>query len=361
MNETIIIGMSGGVDSAVAASILIQDGYNVEALFMKNWDEDDKEFCTAAKDYKDALQVCDKLNIPLRSIDLTKEYWDKVFKIFLKECEIGRTPNPDIICNREIKFRAFLDYATNLGANKIATGHYAKIKKQNGLYHLLRGEDKSKDQSYFLYRLDQSQISKSIFPLEKVNKNNVRKIADDLGFLNYDKKDSTGICFIGERNFRGFLKKFIKPKPGNIINNKGTTIGKHEGLSFYTLGQRQGLGIGGGHGIKEAPWYVSEKIISSNELVVVQGHDHPDLYHNQLIAKNVSWITGHPPSKNKKLTAKIRYRGKDSDCNVILDTNDILVNFDSPMFAIAPGQSVVFYENEYCIGGGIIESRSNIN
>ena len=361
MNETIIIGMSGGVDSAVAASILVQDGYNVEALFMKNWDEDDKEFCTAAKDYKDALQVCDKLNIPLRSIDLTKEYWDKVFKIFLKECEIGRTPNPDIICNREIKFRAFLDYATNLGANKIATGHYAKIKKQNGLYHLLRGEDKSKDQSYFLYRLDQSQISKSIFPLEKVNKKNVRKIADDLGFLNYDKKDSTGICFIGERNFRGFLKKFIKPKPGNIINNEGTTIGKHGGLSFYTLGQRQGLGIGGGHGTKEAPWYVSEKIMSSNELVVVQGNDHPDLYHNQLIAKNVSWITGQPPSKNKKLTAKIRYRGKDSDCNVILDTNDILVNFDSPMFAIAPGQSVVFYENEYCIGGGIIESRSNIN
>mgnify|MGYP001197845647 CR=1 FL=1 len=361
MNETIIIGMSGGVDSAVAASILIQEGYNVEGLFMKNWDEDDKEFCTSAQDYKDALQVCDTLDIPLRSIDLTKEYWNKVFKIFLKECEIGRTPNPDIICNREIKFRVFLDYAINLGANRIATGHYAKIKKQNGVYNLLRGEDKSKDQSYFLYRLDQSQISKSLFPLEKINKKLVRQIAADLGFLNHDKKDSTGICFIGERNFKSFLKKFIKPKPGNIITNEGKIIGKHEGLSFYTLGQRQGLGIGGGYGKKEAPWYVSDKIIPSNELVIVQGHDHPDLYHNQLTAKNINWITGNPPSNNNNLTAKIRYRGKDANCKLILDNNDILVNFDTPMFAIAPGQSVVFYENEYCIGGGVIESRSNIN
>ena len=361
MKETIIIGMSGGVDSAVAASILIENGYNVEAVFMKNWDEEDEEFCTATKDYKDALQVCDILDIPLRSIDLTNEYWDKVFKIFLEECKKGRTPNPDVICNKEIKFRAFLDYALELGADKIATGHYANIKKHDNIFQLIRGKDSNKDQSYFLYRLDQSQVSKSVFPIGDLNKKNVRKKADELGFLNHNKKDSTGICFIGERNYRNFLKKFINPQPGDIVSDNGDVIGQHEGLMYYTYGQRQGLGIGGGCGNKDAPWYVSEKIISENRLVAVQGNEHPSLYHSFLTASNINWISGIPPTKNQNITAKIRYRSKDTACKIITQSDSIIVEFNTPKFAIAPGQSIVFYNNDICIGGGIIESRSNSN
>ncbi len=359
MKDTIIIGMSGGVDSAVGASILIENGYNVEAVFMKNWDEEDEEFCTAAQDYKDALQVCEILDIPLRSIDLTNEYWNKVFKIFLEECKIGRTPNPDIICNKEIKFRAFLDYALELGADKIATGHYANINEHDNNFQLLRGKDSNKDQSYFLYRLDQYQISKSIFPVGDLNKKYVRKKADEIGFLNYNKKDSTGICFIGERNYRNFLKKFFDPQPGDIISDKGDIIGQHEGLMYYTYGQRQGLGIGGGYGNKEAPWYVSDKIISENRLVVVQGHEHPSLYHSSLTASNTNWISGLPPINNQNITAKIRYRSKDTACKIITKSDNIFVEFDTPKFAVAPGQSIVFYNNDICIGGGIIESRSN--
>jgi len=357
MSDTIIIGMSGGVDSAVAASVLIKNGYDVEAVFMKNWDENDVEFCTAAQDYKDALQVCEMLDIPLRSIDLTDEYWEKVFKIFLEECKVGRTPNPDIICNKEIKFRAFLDYALELGAKQIATGHYAQIKSHDNIFQLLRGKDPNKDQSYFLYRLDQYQISKSIFPIGDLNKEYVRKKANDLGFLNHNKKDSTGICFIGERNYKKFLKKYFNTQPGDIVSNKGEIIGQHEGLMYYTYGQRQGLGIGGGYSNREAPWYVSDKILSENRLIVVQGHDHPDLYHSFLTASNISWVSGSVPLSENNITAKIRYRSKDTSCRIIKHSNNILVEFDSLQFAIAPGQSIVFYTNDICIGGGIIESR----
>jgi tRNA-specific 2-thiouridylase len=351
--------MSGGVDSAVAASILVEQGYNVEAIFMKNWDEKDKEFCTAAEDYKDALQVCDKLNIPLRSIDLIEEYWEKVFKIFLDECKAGRTPNPDILCNKEIKFKAFLEHAKELGADQIATGHYAMTSDKDGDFELKRGKDNNKDQSYFLCRLNQYQLSKSVFPIGELNKNLVREKAEKLGFMNYNKKDSTGICFIGERNFKNFLKKFFSIQPGEIVNKNGQAIGKHQGLMYYTYGQRQGLGIGGGYSSQEAPWYVSDKIIDENKLVVVQGQTNSDLYHTRLTASNVNWISGVPPQESQNITAKIRYRSNDTSCQINYRSNDILIDFEQPQFAIAPGQSIVFYDQNVCLGGGFIETRGN--
>ena len=351
--------MSGGVDSAVAASILVEQGYNVEAIFMKNWDEKDKEFCTAAEDYKDALQVCDKLNIPLRSIDLIEEYWEKVFKIFLDECKAGRTPNPDILCNKEIKFKAFLEHAKELGADQIATGHYAMTSDKDGDFELKRGKDNNKDQSYFLCRLNQYQLSKSIFPIGELNKNLVREKAEKLGFMNYNKKDSTGICFIGERNFKNFLKKFFSIQPGEIVNKNGQAIGQHQGLMYYTYGQRQGLGIGGGYSSQEAPWYVSDKIIDENKLVVVQGQTNSDLYHTRLTASNVNWISGVPPQESQNITAKIRYRSNDTSCQINYRSNDILIDFEQPQFAIAPGQSIVFYDQNVCLGGGFIETRGN--
>ena len=351
--------MSGGVDSAVAASILVEQGYNVEAIFMKNWDEKDKEFCTAAEDYKDALQVCDKLNIPLRSIDLIEEYWEKVFKIFLDECKAGRTPNPDILCNKEIKFKAFLEYAKELGADQIATGHYAITSDKDGDFELKRGKDNNKDQSYFLCRLNQYQLSKSVFPIGELNKNLVREKAEKLGFMNYNKKDSTGICFIGERNFKNFLKKFFSIQPGEIVNKNGQAIGQHQGLMYYTYGQRQGLGIGGGYSSQEAPWYVSDKIIDENKLVVVQGQTNSDLYHTRLTASNVNWISGVPPQESQNITAKIRYRSNDTSCQINYRSNDMLIDFEQPQFAIAPGQSIVFYDQNVCLGGGFIETRGN--
>jgi tRNA-specific 2-thiouridylase len=351
--------MSGGVDSAVAASILVEQGYNVEAIFMKNWDEKDKEFCTAAEDYKDALQVCDKLNIPLRSIDLIEEYWEKVFKIFLDECKAGRTPNPDILCNKEIKFKAFLEHAKELGADQIATGHYAMTSDKDGDFELKRGKDNNKDQSYFLCRLNQYQLSKSVFPIGELNKNLVREKAKKLGFMNYNKKDSTGICFIGERNFKNFLKKFFSIQPGEIVNKNGQAIGQHQGLMYYTYGQRQGLGIGGGYSSQEAPWYVSDKIIDENKLVVVQGQTNSDLYHTRLTASNVNWISGVPPQESQNITAKIRYRSNDTSCQINYRSNDILIDFEQPQFAIAPGQSIVFYDQNVCLGGGFIETRGN--
>jgi tRNA-specific 2-thiouridylase len=351
--------MSGGVDSAVAASILVEQGYNVEAIFMKNWDEKDKEFCTAAEDYKDALQVCDKLNIPLRSIDLIEEYWEKVFKIFLDECKAGRTPNPDILCNKEIKFKAFLEHAKELGADQIATGHYAMTSDKDGDFELKRGKDNNKDQSYFLCRLNQYQLSKSVFPIGELNKNLVREKAKKLGFMNYNKKDSTGICFIGERNFKNFLKKFFSIQPGEIVNKNGQAIGQHQGLMYYTYGQRQGLGIGGGYSSQEAPWYVSDKIIDENKLVVVQGQTNSDLYHTRLTASNVNWISGVPPQESQNITAKIRYRSNDTSCQINYRSNDMLIDFEQPQFAIAPGQSIVFYDQNVCLGGGFIETRGN--
>ena len=359
MDETIIIGMSGGVDSAVAAAELIDKGYTVEGIFMKNWDESDSEFCTATEDHRDALQVCDILRIPLRTVDLSDEYWKKVFQLFLDECRSGRTPNPDILCNKEIKFRAFLNHAFELGAVSIATGHYAHIDRTNGLFQLYRGADPGKDQSYFLCTLNQDQLSKSIFPIGNWKKAKVRKKAYELGFNNHDKKDSTGICFIGERNYRQFLKRFLPIQSGQIITDEGKIIGEHDGLMYYTYGQRQGLGIGGGYGKKNAPWYVTDKDIDQNTLIVGQGHDHPELYHRFLTTSQAHWISGSEPIK-EVLTAKIRYRTKDAICRLIeKNKNSLIVEFNEPQFAITPGQSIVFYDKEICLGGAVIETRTH--
>ena len=359
MAETIIIGMSGGVDSAIAAAELVEKRYTVEGVFMKNWDESDEEFCTVTEDYNDALQVCDILGIPIRTVDFSDEYWKKVFQLFLEECRTGRTPNPDILCNKEIKFRAFLDHALDLGAVSIATGHYAYINQANGAYQLCRGKDTGKDQSYFLYALNQDQLSKSIFPIGNWTKAKVRQKARELGFHNHDKKDSTGICFIGKRNYRQFLKKFLPTQPGQIVTDEGKIIGEHDGLMYYTYGQRQGLGIGGGFGEKDAPWYVTDKNLDSNTLIVGQRHDHPELYHRLLTASQVHWISGSHPSK-EILSAKIRYRTKDSVCRLIeKNQTSLTVIFDDPQFAITPGQSIVFYDQEVCLGGAVIETRAH--
>ena len=358
MTDSIIVGLSGGVDSAVAAAILVEKGHQVEGLFMKNWEENSK-FCTSEQDYKDALQICNCLDIPLRSINFSKKYWEKVFKNFLNEYKLGRTPNPDILCNTEIKFKAFLDYALELGANKIATGHYAINTYANGYQDLIKGEDTNKEQSYFLYGLNQKQLSYSLFPLGTWKKENVRKKALELGFLNFDKKDSTGICFIGERHFKDFLKNYIPSQPGNIESTDGSIIGEHEGSMYYTIGQRQGLGIGGVKGTKEMPWYVIDKITEKNKLIVAQGKDNSQLYHQNLECSNIHWISGQAPKK-KKLQAKIRYRGADSDCYIeFKDSYSLIVVFKEPQFAISPGQSIVFYNKKSCLGGGIINSRWN--
>ena len=354
MKEKIIVGMSGGVDSAVAASILIEKGFNVEALFMKNWEED-SEYCTSAKDYKDALQVCDTLGIQLHSVNFAKEYWDRVFKHFLAEYKIGRTPNPDILCNTEIKFKEFLDYALKLGADKIATGHYVRrLVNEEGII-LQKGFDKNKDQSYFLYGLNQEQISNSIFPIGNLKKETVRTIAKSLGLNNYNKKDSVGICFIGQRNIKEFLKKYIPGNPGNIVTIHNKKIGEHDGLMYYTIGQRKGLGIGGGHSADDGAWYVIGKDVNKNLLLVGQGSDNSALYNKNLIASNIHWISGYWPDK-KTLHAKIRYRAKDVLCKVNkLNNKNICVEFDKQCFGIAPGQSIVFYDNDVCLGGAIIE------
>ncbi|MBI66012.1 MAG: tRNA 2-thiouridine(34) synthase MnmA [Candidatus Marinimicrobia bacterium] len=356
--KRIIVAMSGGVDSSVAASILIEQGFDVEALFMKNWEED-SEYCSAEQDYNDALQVCNKLNIPLHSINFTKAYWNRVFKHFLDEHKNGRTPNPDILCNTEIKFKEFLQYAIELGADKIATGHYVQNYVKNNQVFLQKGSDKTKDQSYFLYGLNQKQISSAMFPIGNMKKKEVRDRAKKLGFVNYNKKDSVGICFIGERNIKEFLKEYIPENPGDIVNINGDVIGKHEGLMYYTIGQRKGLGIGGGHSTNEGAWYVIDKNLKNNELIVGQGINNNRLFHKNLIASNVHWISGKPPHKNE-LHAKIRYRAEDVLCKIIMQNkNNIHVQFNKPCFGIAPGQSVVFYDKDICLGGGIIESYSH--
>ena len=358
MKEKIIVGMSGGVDSAVTSAILKEEGFEVEGLFMKNW-EDDSEYCASEQDYKDALQVCDRLNIPLRSVNFSKQYWDRVFKNFLSEYENGRTPNPDILCNTEIKFQEFFDYAVRLGAKRIATGHYVQTKIINNQVLLLKGEDLDKDQSYFLHKLSQKQISSALFPLGKLKKKFVRMFANKYKFLNSNKKDSVGICFIGKRDLITFLSKYIPKNPGYIINDKGEKIGTHYGAMFYTIGQRKGLGIGGVNNGKDGPWYVADKDITNNQLVAVQGHKHPALYHQKLIASNVHWISGFEPNKSQ-LKAKIRYRGAEKSCNIrSLDDRRILVSFKQPRFAISPGQYVVFYQDNICLGGGLIEHPKN--
>ncbi len=357
--EKIIVGLSGGVDSSVATLLLLEQGYNVEALFMKNWEEDDTDgVCTAEQDLSDAQKVADKLGVKLHTINFSADYWDDVFDHFLKEHKKGRTPNPDVLCNQKIKFKVFLEHALSLGADKIATGHYARIHKDNDIYQLRTGLDDNKDQSYFLHLLNQKQLSKSLFPLGNISKTKVREIATENGFVTADKKDSTGICFIGERNFSEFLQTYLPKQQGDIVDQDGQFIKHHEGLAFYTIGQRKGLEIGGGFGASGEPWFVADKHITTNELVVVQG-DHPLLYHNTLSASNIHWI-GKPPELPLVCMAKIRYRQQSQDCKINLNEDmQLKVVFDKAQRAITPGQSIVFYNDDICLGGGIIENRNN--
>ncbi len=358
--QRVIIGMSGGVDSSVAAQCLIEQGYQVEGLFMKNWEQDDdKDYCAAAEDLNDAQQVCDKLNIKLHSVNFADQYWDRVFEHFLDEYRAGRTPNPDILCNKEIKFKAFLDYALQLGANYIATGHYVQRGENNDQYTLLKGLDDNKDQSYFLYTLGQQQLKHSLFPVGNIEKPAVRKMAEKSELITHDKKDSTGICFIGERKFKDFLQRFIPAQPGEIKTLQGQTIGKHHGLMYYTLGQRKGLGIGGVKNASEEPWFSVKKDLENNILYVAQGDDSA-LYHSYLSASQLSWVSGEMPELPYSCKAKVRYRQADQNCTITKIENDsITVQFENAQRAITPGQSVVFYQGNICLGGGVIDTMYN--
>lgn len=351
----IIVGLSGGVDSSVSALLLLEQGYAVEGLFMKNWEEDDHEgYCSAAQDLHDAQQVCQKLGIPCHSINFAAEYWDHVFEHFLAEYQAGRTPNPDILCNKEIKFKAFLHYALQQGYDDIAMGHYVRTKKMAEDYLLLRGADPNKDQSYFLYTLDQTQLKNSLFPIGQLTKPEVRTIAAKAGFNNHNKKDSTGICFIGERKFKDFLSRYLPATPGLIKTTTGETLGTHQGLMYYTLGQRQGLKIGGTKNMQELPWYVAAKDLTHNELIVVQEHNHPLLLKKNLHCKQLHWINP-PPEHSFTASAKVRYRTKDASCTLIPISDDHYeVMFEEPQWAVTPGQSIVFYQDEICLGGGVI-------
>ena len=358
--KKVICGMSGGVDSSVSAFILQQQGYQVEGLFMKNWEEDDDtDYCTAAADLADAQAVCDKLGIKLHKINFAAEYWDNVFEHFLNEYKAGRTPNPDILCNKEIKFKAFLEYAAeDLGANYIATGHYVRRRGADDNAQLLRGLDANKDQSYFLYTLSSKQVGQSLFPVGDIEKPIVRAIAEDLGLVTAKKKDSTGICFIGERKFKDFLARYLPAQPGNIRTVEGDIIGRHDGLMYHTLGQRKGLGIGGVKGAGEEAWYVVEKDLVNNELIVAQGHDHSALLSTGLIAQQLHWVDRQPIREPLRCTVKTRYRQTDVPCIIEpIDDESIKVIFDEPQIAVTPGQSAVFYLNEVCLGGGIIEQQ----
>jgi len=357
MPETVMVGLSGGVDSAVACKLLLEQNFKVEALFMKNWEEDDVGECSAAQDLKDAKQAADKLRIPLHTVNFSHEYWEQVFSHFLTEYEKGHTPNPDVLCNREIKFKAFLDHAKKLGADKIATGHYARIRKKSGRYHLLKGIDKKKDQSYFLHLLNQQQLVHVIFPLGKYYKNDVRNIAQKSGFANFAKKDSTGICFIGARNFKNFITKYIPAQPGDILDDHGKKIGRHDGIMYYTLGQRKGINIGGLRDFAEAPWYVIDKKIKSNELIVSQNKKHPLLLANKITVENPHFITT-PPVTFYDCSAKIRHTPQDLACKIqSVDRNEMVVTVEPAQTAVTPGQSLVIYDNNECLGGGVIKHK----
>ena len=324
---------------------------------MKNWEEDDgSEYCTAKEDLADAVSVCDKLGINLHIANFSAEYWDNVFKHFLTEYKAGRTPNPDILCNREIKFKAFLEYATELGADLIATGHYVRKEYTNNQTRLLKGNDTQKDQSYFLSQVSEECLHKSIFPIGDLEKSKVRNIAKRLNLSTHSKKDSTGICFIGERRFRDFLKQYLPAHPGPIVSAEGDELGQHEGLMYHTIGQRQGLRIGGLANRPEAPWYVVDKQVADNVLVVAQGNEHPALFKTQLIAADVIWVSGEPPALPLNCHAKIRYRQTDQPCVVSAAGARLEVTFETPQRAVTPGQSVVFYEHDICLGGGVIEA-----
>jgi tRNA-specific 2-thiouridylase len=357
MRKKIVVGLSGGVDSSVTALLLKQQGYEVIGLFMKNWeDDDDSEYCSSRQDLIDAVSIADTIGIPIEAVNFAKEYKERVFSYFLSEYEAGRTPNPDILCNSEIKFKAFLDHAIRLGADAIATGHYAKVREVGGLFQLLKAKDSSKDQSYFLHRLNQHQLSKVMFPLGQLLKSKVREIAQEHGLANHAKKDSTGICFIGERPFREFLSNYLPSKPGEMRTPDGSVVGTHIGLSFYTIGQRQGLGIGGSRKASGEPWFVAGKDMEHNRLIVVQGHDHPLLLNPKLNALDTHWISGNAPDPSRNYAAKTRYRQQDAACQIAPDTNDSAhFTFDEAQWAVTPGQSVVLYDGEICLGGGIIE------
>ncbi|MGB9095030.1 tRNA 2-thiouridine(34) synthase MnmA [Erwinia sp.] len=359
--KKVIVGMSGGVDSSVSAWLLQQQGYQVEGLFMKNWEEDDgEEYCTAAEDLADAQAVCDKLGIYLHTVNFAAEYWDNVFEHFLEEYKAGRTPNPDILCNKEIKFKAFLEFAAeDLGADFIATGHYVRRQDVEGKSRLLRGLDDNKDQSYFLYTLGHEQIAQSLFPVGELAKPEVRRIAEELELITAKKKDSTGICFIGERKFRDFLGRYLPAQPGPILNAEGEVVGEHQGLMYHTLGQRKGLGIGGTKAGSEEPWYVVDKDVANNVLVVAQGHEHPRLMSVGLVAQQLHWVDREILKAPLRCTVKTRYRQADIPCTVTpLGEDRIDVRFDEPVAAVTPGQSAVFYIDELCLGGGIIEART---
>lgn len=357
----VIVGMSGGVDSSVAALLLLQQGYRVEGLFMKNWEEDDDaEYCAAAVDLADARTVCERLGIPLHTINFSAEYWERVFSHFLAEYSAGRTPNPDILCNKEIKFRAFLDHALDLGADAIATGHYARVRRgEDGGHQLLKGLDPDKDQSYFLYTLQQDQLARALFPVGELRKSAVRQLALEHGLVTHDKKDSTGICFIGERRFKDFLSRYLPARPGEMRTPEGELIGRHDGLMYYTLGQRQGLGIGGRKEHGEAPWYVIGKDLERNILLVAQGHEHPGMFSSMLKAGQLHWVAGQPPAVPCASHCKVRYRQGDQPCTITtLSADHCQVTFGQPQRAVTPGQSIVFYDGDICLGGGIIEQTT---
>ena len=359
MSRKVVVGLSGGVDSSVTAMLLKQQGHEVTGLFMQNWeDDDDDEYCSSKQDLIDAVAVADKLDIEIEAVNFSKEYKDRVFANFLAEYEAGRTPNPDILCNAEIKFKAFLDHAMEMGADLIATGHYAQVREnplRAGHYQLLKADDGSKDQSYFLHRLNQAQLSKTLFPLGKYLKREVREMAREIGLANAEKKDSTGICFIGERPFQEFLQRYLPKKPGDIKTPEGKTVGQHDGLMYYTLGQRQGLKIGGSRDSNGEPWFVAAKDMVNNELIVVQGHDHPLLLNDGLKAGQLHWISGEEPETNWVYAAKTRYRQPDAPCEIdAINAEEVDIRFGQKQWAITPGQSAVVYESNVCLGGGII-------
>jgi tRNA-specific 2-thiouridylase len=357
-NTRVVVGMSGGVDSSVTALLLKQQGYDVVGLFMKNWDDTDENgVCTATEDFKDVAAVADQIGIPYYSVNFEKEYWDRVFEYFLAEYRADRTPNPDVMCNKEIKFKAFLDYAMGLGADYIATGHYARVTRdEDGTVHMLRGKDNNKDQTYFLSQLSQEQLSHVMFPLGDIEKPEVRRIAAEAGLATATKKDSTGVCFIGERNFKNFLSEYLPAKPGKMMTLDGKEMGKHAGLMYYTIGQRGGLGIGGQSGeVESEPWFVVGKDLSQNVLYVGQGYHNDALYTDSLEASGVSFTRKMPENFELSCTAKFRYRQQDTPVKVKFEGNKAHVTFAEPVRAITPGQAVVFYDGEECLGGATID------
>jgi len=354
-NERVIVGLSGGVDSSVATLQLIEQGYQVEGLFMKNWEEDDSEaYCSATEDLADAQSVADQLGIKLHTVNFSGEYWDRVFEHFLAEYSAGRTPNPDVLCNREIKFKAFLDHALDLGADYIATGHYAGVRHIDHGSQLVCAIDGNKDQTYFLYMLGQHALRHTLFPLQALTKPQVREIAEAAGFSNSRKKDSTGICFIGERRFKDFLAQYLPANPGKIYSVDNELLGDHQGLMYYTLGQRQGLGIGGQANHSLDPWFVVEKDLENNRLIVAQGHTHPNLMRTSLVAEQLHWVAGNAPGDHFDCLARCRHRQPLQNCHVVIENDLAQVEFLEPQRALTPGQSIVFYQDDICLGGGII-------